>query len=414
MPVLRSLLARNIEDPGVPLTSTALIDALGVKSTASGVNVTETDGMRVAAVWRAVGILSSQGASLPLRTYRDSDSERVNVQLLRQPCPVMTSYEFWEWIYVCLALWGNAYCWKVRDGLGRIRELWPIHPSKVRPGVTMPDRTLPSGKVFEVTDTGGVKHDRTDIEIFHIVGPNGDGVMGCSPIQVARQSIGMAIAAEEYGARLFGSGSLMSGVLTTDQRLKQADADALKARWQAKIGGLSNSHQVAILDAGAKFQPIGIPPGDAQFIESRKFQVAEVARWYGIPPHLLMDTEKSTSWGTGIEEQTSGFVTYTLKAQWLARVEQRVSLELCPAGISAKYALEGLLRGNTKDRYESYAVGRQWGFLTQNDINDLEDRPRVPGGDTYLVPVNMNVVDADGNVVGQTAAEGGDGVPQAG
>lgn len=407
MTVLRSLLGRrSLENPAVPLTSTELVNWLdGDVSSHAGVNVSETSALKVPAVWRAVNLIAGQGASLPLHTYRRSDRARTVVRVLNNPHPDMTPLEFWEVMYWWMLLWGNAYAQKVRNGLGEVVELWFTPSSAVKVGRVKPDDLIPSGKIFEVTDGHGRKHAMTDREMFHLPGPGYDGITGCSPIRFARQSVGMALAAEEYGARLFGSGSLMSGILQTEQRLKKDEAEALKARWQAKIGGLSKAHEVAVLDAGAKFQPIGIPPGDAQFIESRRFQVSEVARWFGIPSHMLMDTEKSTSWGTGIEEQTTGFVVFSLQPTWLSRVEQRVTRDLVPQGQYAQYAVDGLLRGNTKDRNEAYWKRRQVGLMTLNHFNALEDQPPLDGplGDAYMVPANMRLVAPDGSVIAEAA-----------
>lgn len=412
MPVLRSYLESrvNLENPEVPLTAGNLATILNAGESSAGVNVSQAGAVGITAVWCAVNTLAGQGASLPLHAYRESDAEQVQVQILRTPNPIMTAYEYWEFKYTSLLLWGNAYSWKVRDGLGRLRELWPINPAAVKVGLVV-GKDGSREKIFEVQDKDGVKHPYTDAEIFHIVGPMHDGIVGRSPIEAARQAIGMALAAEEYGAKFFGSGALMSGILQTDQRLERDQAEALKQRWQNRNAGISNAHTIAVLDSGAKFEQISIPPGDAQFIESRKFQIAEIARLYGTPPHMLMDTEKSTSWGTGIEEQTTGFVKFQLGARWLKRVEERVTRDLTPPGVHAKYALKGLLRGDTKTQAQYYAQGRQWGWLSQNDINRLEDRPPVPGGDTYLVPMNMQVIDADGNPVGPVNEPGGDEGP---
>lgn len=401
MTVLRSLLGRrNLENPAVPITSTQLVNMLdGDVGSHAGVSVSETSALKVPAVWRAVNLIAGQGASLPIKTYRRTTRARTDVRVINSPHPDMTPLEFWEVMYWWMLLWGNAYAQKVRNGLGEVVELWFLPSTSVKVGRVRPDNLIPSGKVFEVTDGHGKKHPFTDRDIFHMPGPGYDGITGCSPIRFARQSVGLALAAEEYGARLFGSGSLMSGILQTEQRLKQDEAERLKARWQQKMGGLSKAHEVAVLDAGAKFQAIGIPPGDAQFIESRRFQIGEVARWFGIPSHLLMDTEKSTSYGTGMEENTTGFVKFSLLPNWLARVEQRITRDLVPNGQYAQYELKGLLRANTAAQTEKYAKERQAGFLTLNGYNELEDKPPVPGGDTYWLPANMSLIDADGTVV---------------
>ncbi len=390
-----------LNDPKVPLTSASLVDWLNQGQRAhSGVVVTETSSLKMSAVFRAVNVLAGTGASLPLLTYATGTRNLKPCKLLDDPHPEMTPFEFWEFIYVSLTLWGNGYAQKIRNQLGQVVELWPIPPNSVKVGRVKPSEAIPSGKVFQVTDSKGVPHDLTSFDIFHVPGMGYDGVCGVSPIRMASQGIGLSLAEEEYGARLFGSGALMSGILQTEQRLDQDKAEALKKRWMDRIGGLSHAHEVAILDSGAKFQPIGINPDDAQFIEGRKFQLDEVARVFGVPPTLLFQTDGTSNWGTGIEQQSLGFVIYTLQASWLPRVEQRVTKELTPSAMFAQYNVDGLLRGDTAARYAAHAVARQWGLETLNQYNERENIPPVEGGDTYLIPINMTRIDAAGNVVG--------------
>lgn len=382
----------GIENPAVPLTSSALLDWLGSPKVHAGVTVTEESSLGMPAVWRAVNLIGGTAASLPLHAYREVGDVRVKVtagraaELLDEPHPDMTPFELWELMFGHLLLWGNAYFRVLRNRNNQVQELWLIHPGRVRAG-----RDSETGlKIYEI--------DRSPVPLFdeqilHIPGPGYDGVCGVSPIRMARQGIGLAMAAEEYGARLFGSGSLASGILQTEQRLDQPAADALKARWKAKVGGLGNAHEVAILDSGAKFQQLSIPPEDAQFIESRKFQIDEVARMFGIPPHMLMQTEKSTSWGTGIEQQSLGFVKFTLRP-WLTRVEQRLSRLLRDQAVYIRYSLEGLLRGDSAQRSAFYREMWGIGVYSTNDIRRLEDHGPVEGGDVRYRPLNMGVLGA--------------------
>lgn len=378
----------GIENPAVPLTSTAILDWLGGPKVHAGVSVSEESALGMPAVWRAVNLIGGTAASLPLHPYRVVGDVRTRVTtgnaaaLLDQPHPDMTPFEVWELTYAYMLLWGNAYFRVLRNRNGGLQELWPIHPARVRAG-----RESETGlKIYEIDRA---EDPLFDDKILHIPGPGYDGICGVSPIRIARQGIGLALAAEEYGARLFGSGSLASGILQTEQRLTQPQADALKARWKAKVGGLDKAHDVAVLDAGAKFQQLSIPPEDAQFIESRKFQIDEVARMFGIPPHMLMQTEKSTSWGTGIEQQSIGFVKFTLRP-WLTRVEQRLTRLLRPQAVYARYSLEGLLRGDSAQRSAFYREMWGIGVLSTNDILALEERPPIgPAGDVRYRPLNM-------------------------
>jgi HK97 family phage portal protein len=280
-----------------------------------------------------------------------------------------------------MLLWGNAYLWLGRNQLGQIAELWPIHPSRVKAG-----RTSALGRKVYQVDGGEQPH--TDDTILHLPAFGYDGVCGVSPIRIAREGIGLALAAEEYGAKLFGSGSLATGILQTEQRLTPEQADVLQARWKAKRSGLGSAHETIVLDRGAQFTQLTIPPGDAQFIESRRFQIAEVARMFGVPPHMLMDTEKSTSWGTGIEQQGIGFVVYTLRP-WLTRTEQRISRILKPEPVYARFSVEGLLRGDAAQRAAFYTSMFNIGALSTNEIRALEERGPVDGGDTRYRPLNM-------------------------
>lgn len=388
-------LRANPENPAVPLTSSTLLDWLTGPKVAAGVKVTEKGALANTAVFRAVSLLSGSMASLPLHAYRVVDDQRVGAgeraqgtSLLRKPHPDLTPFELWELALVHLLLWGNFYARILRDQSGRIAELWPLHPGEVRAG-----RAKDGTKVYRISgdtapDGGPTPH--TDDTIFHIPGIGYDGICGVSPIRMAKQGIGLSLAAEEYGARLFGSGALASGILQTEQRLTQPEADALKLRWKEKAAGLANAHDAVVLDRGAKFNQLSIPPEDAQFIETRKFQVTEIARLFGIPPHLLGDLERSTSWGTGIEQQSIGFVVFTLRP-WLTRIEQRISMKLLQSEtVYAKFTVEGLLRGDSKARAEYYRLMREIGAMNADEVRSLEELPPIPGGagQIFHQPVN--------------------------
>lgn len=379
-----------LEDPQVPLTSTTLVDWLGGPKSAAGVAVTEKSSMGMPAVWRAVNLIAGVSASLPLHAYRRDGDAHIPLtdgpaaDLLAGPHPDMTPYELWETAYGHMALWGNAYFRVLRDGMGRPRELWPLHPSQVKAGRDSTD----ARKIYQVTTDGGSVEVHTDLTLLHIPGFGYDGIVGVSPIRAARQGLGLAMAAEEYGARLFGSGSLAAGILQTEQRLDQDQADLLKARWEAKAKGLANAHTAVVLDSGAKFQQLTIPPEDAQFIESRRFQISEVGRLFGVPAFLLGETEKSTSWGTGLEQQATGWVKFDLR-RYTTRVEQRISRLLQPDAVYARYSVEGLLRGDSQARAEFYRTMWELGVFSTNEIRELEDRSPVPDGDVRYRPLNM-------------------------
>ncbi|MFC9085351.1 phage portal protein [Nocardiopsis dassonvillei] len=396
MTIFGQLFTRSLENPTKPLTDASLVEWLGGgRPGTAGQVVTETTALRMAAVWRCVWLISFVCSSLPLHVYQRGTRDQADVPLLDDPHPEMTDVELWGLTYTHKATWGNAYVQKIRNRAGQIVELWPITPDRVQVGKTSPSRTERPMKLFKVTDDWGVEHALTSREILHLPGLGYDGVCGLSPIRAAAEGIGMGLAAERYGAKLFGSGSTMSGILQVEQRLTKEAADALKTRWQSRVGGVENAHEIAVLDSGAKFESTTMPNRDSQFIESRSFQISEVARYFGVPQFLMGQTEKSTSWGTGLEQQALAWVTFDLGPAWLSRHEARITKELTGSGQFAKYNVEGLLRGDTAARGAFYRIMREVGAFSANDIRALEDRPPVDGGDTYLQPANLTPLGSD-------------------
>jgi len=399
--------ARNqsIESPEVPLTSSTLLDFLGIaSSSASGKRVDEVTALGMSAVWRAVQVTCNVPAALPFHAYRQQGEAAVpatgwGAQLLDDPHPDLTPFELYQTMYVHRRLWGNAYFRKLKNPLGRVQELWPIHPGRMRVG-----RESENGrKVYSID--GGREVHVGDENILHLPGLGYDGICGVSPIRAARESIGLALAAEEYGAKLFGSGSLASGILQTEQRLTQKQADALKARWKAKNTGLASAHDTIVLDRGAEFKQLTIPPQDAQFLESRRFQITEVCRWFGIPPFLMFETEKSTSWGTGLEQQALGWVKIDLLPE-LTAVEQRFTKHvLKPAAVYAHYGVEGLLRGDSAARAAFYKAMWEIGAFSTNEIRAYEEKPPVEGGDVRYRPLNMGQLGTTDTGTSATSAE---------
>lgn len=383
---------RSLENPAQPLTSEAVADYLGALPNESGVAVTERSSLHMPAVWRSVSLIASVSASLPLHPYVRGTRNSAPAPLLDDPHPDLTPLELWRLLYMHRALWGNGYGQKVRNRAGVITEVWPIMPDRVRVGKVAPDDLLPSGKVFEVTDDWGTVHALTSREILHIPGVGYDGVTGCSPVRLAAEGIGLAQAAEKSAARLYGKGNILSGVLQTEQRLTAEQANALKAQWRAKMGGFRNSQEIAVLDSGASFNTVTMPYKDAQFLESREFQITEVARMFGVPLFLLMETAKSTSWGTGLEQQAGAWVVFDLGPTWLQPTEQRITKELLPANQYAKYSVQGLLRGDSAARATFYRAMRDVGAFSADDVRGFEEMPPLPagkGGDVYLQPTYM-------------------------
>jgi HK97 family phage portal protein len=395
-----------LANPSMPLTSSALVELFAPTNTASGISVQPEGAERIAAVYRAWSLLAGTIGSLPLQCFKGEPpgGERWNQDqagLLRYPGgrdPVTgnpypgtpPAMVFYETLLVHLLTWGNAYIVKIPAEVGgdRIVMLDLVAPNHVDPRWVRRSANNPAGKVFFIVDPAtGEEMVATPSDVIHIRAMGHNLLQGISPIGAIRQALGLAVAAEEYGARLFGSGNLMAGILQTDQRLSPEQANTLKERWRAKLQGLSTAHDVAVLDLGAKWQPIGIPPEDSQFLQTREFAVTEVARTYGIPPHMLGQVTTSTSWGTGIQQQSIGFNIYTLRP-WLSRVEQTLSNELLPRGVNCRFNVSELLRGDMKEEIDAHQTAILSGQETPNEARVARGLPSVSGGDQLMFPTN--------------------------
>jgi HK97 family phage portal protein len=371
--ILDRLFKRSLEGP-YELTHQRIMDVFAGAPVHAGVNVSQQSALGVTAVYRAVAIIAGSVAALPLRAFRDRPDGRDDLGapwFETEPYPDVSPFQFKELLMGDLLLWGNHYSLKIRSETGdRILRLLRIPPDMVTVRRERPTGLNPSGKLYKAA---GVETPYTPWEMLHVPGLGYDGLVGLSPISLARQAIGLAIAAEEYGARLFGSGALMSGILTTDQALPdEATAQTLKDRWRDKIAGVAKSHEIVVLDRGAKFEPVGINPEDAQMLATRQFSIQEIARLYGVPPFLLADSSGSTSWGSGLQTFGEMFVRFTL-ASWLTRVEERLSHHLLPRGQRARFVTDALLRGSATERAAYYQTMHAIGALTVEEIRDRED-----------------------------------------
>ena len=361
-------------------------------ASSSGKSVSEKTALQTTAVYACVRILAETIASLPLHTYRYSPGGKEKVLdhslyhlLHSEPNPEMTSFVFRETLMGHLLLWGNAYAQIIRDGRGRVLGLYPLLPNKML--VSRTDQ----GILFYQYEKDGRTYFLPNTEVLHIPGLGFDGLVGYSPIAMAKNAIGMAIATEEYGAKFFANGASPGGVLEHPGVVK--DPGKIRESWNAVYQGSGNAHRVAVLEEGMKFQPIGIPPEQAQFLETRKYQLNEIARIFRIPPHMIGDLEKSSF--SNIEQQSLEFVMYTLDP-WVIRWEQAIQRALLSGGEKrqyfVKFNVDGLLRGDYQSRMNGYAVGRQNGWLSANDIRELENLNRISpelGGDLYLINGNM-------------------------
>lgn len=369
--------------------------------TTSGKAVTERSAMQMTAVYSCVRILAEAVAGLPLHLYRYNESggkeKAVDHPLYRllhdEPNPEMSSFVFRETLMTHLLLWGNAYAQVIRNGKNEVVALYPLMPSKM--SVDRDNSGQLYYSYYRGTDEAIRDKEHTVIlkptDVLHIPGLGFDGLVGYSPIAMAKNAIGMAIACEEFGARFFANGAAPSGVLEHPGTIK--DPGRLRETWQSQFGGASNSGKVAILEEGMKYTPISISPEQAQFLETRKFQINEIARIFRVPPHMVGDLEKSSF--SNIEQQSLEFVKYTLDP-WVIRWEQSLQRALLSLAEKDKYFfkfnLEGLLRGDYQSRMNGYAIGRQNGWMSANDIRELENLDRIPaeeGGDLYLINGNM-------------------------
>lgn len=389
---LAGMISRGVENPAEPLTGATLLSQLDSPEGLWGASGrTSGDPTRIGTALRCVQILASAAAGCPLKVRQaDGDRRPVEIPVLEARRQGTTPFELWETAVAHLALHGNAYLRKVRSRDGRIVELVGIHPARVTvevdDGPAAADVGMPWVKKFTID---GRVH-LTEWDVMHIPGLSLDGVTGLSVLSNLRRTFELASASEATAARLFEKGMLQSGYLTTEADLTEEKAAILKARWRAKVSGAENAYDVPIFDKGMKFEQLTLNPADAQFLETRKFSATEIARIFGVPGWMVNDQEKSTSWGTGMEQQFIAFVVITLKP-YFHRIEQRVTREICdPRTEKAEFKVEGLLRGDSKARAAFYASGIQHGWLVPNDIRPLEDMPPVPWGDEPYRPYNQS------------------------
>lgn len=379
--------------------SEILTGAYGVK--ASGVFVSPSTALQCSAVFACIGLLSESIAQLPIKVYETVEGERRETRqhwayelLARRPCSWLTSFNWRELAMMCLCLRGDFYAYKVRDNQGRVRELLPLLPGAISVRqlrnweleyrINLPDNT---SKIVSQT------------EIFHVMYRSVDGVRGLSPIACERQTIGLALSAQAHGASTFANGARPGGVLSVPSALSQEAYERLKANWQSAYSG-ENAGSTAILEQGTEFKVLAMTNADAQYLETRRFQVEEIARIFGIPLFMIQSTEKTTSWGSGIEQMSMGYVRYTL-LPWVRRWEDAIWRDLLSekdSDIQVKFNVEGLQRGSMATRFDAYQKGINMGVYSPNEIRWLEDMNPREGGDIYLTPMNMTIQERDGEV----------------
>jgi len=381
----------------------------GGGASAAGVSVSEATALNYAAVWQAVTLIAGDIGSTPLLFYKklpNGGKERYTAhptyELLRTaPNPEMSAMTYRQVSQAHLLTWGNAYSEIERDGAGRPVALWPIAPWRVSP-----ERDEARRLRYRVSLPSGGEVFFQPADMLHIPGLGFDGIVGYSPIRQARESLGLLAAAERFGATFFGNGTTFGGALRHPKVLSEKAEKSLRDSLSAKHQGPDKAHRMLILEEGMDFTRFGVDPNDAQFLETRIFQIHEVARWFNLPLHKLREM-KDSSVRANIEQEALDYVTSTLRP-WFTAWEQEINRKLVsPRERNIQYAeflIEGLLRGDIKSRYDAYAIGRNWGWLSVNDIRDRENMNPVEGGDVYLSPSNMVPADRLDEIVDKQVA----------
>ncbi|WP_018435346.1 phage portal protein [Paraburkholderia atlantica] len=380
-------------------------------SSASGAIVSTDTALQVATVWRCVNLIASTIATLPINVYQEMGNGRrlakehpLQSLLHSEPNNEQTAVEFFEFLLLSLLFAGNAYVWKQwNSGVGgsrRILNLIPLVPMRV-----FVQRQLDNSLTYNYVDWNGMAHNGlTGDDILHIKGPSLDGMLGLSPLSYAREVIGTAIAANTSGATIFKNGMRLSGVLQSDQILTPKQREDIRASINS-FAGAGNSGGVMALEAGFKYQQMSLSPADAQLLQSQNFNVEEICRWFGVPPHMVGSTSNSTSWGTGLEQQTLGFLTYCLRP-WIARLEDSIKRSCFNEAEKAKgyyceFSVDGLLRTDSAARSAYYSQMTQNGIYTRDEVRRMENLPPKGGNaDVLTVQTALSPIDK----LGQQAA----------
>jgi HK97 family phage portal protein len=387
----------------------------GGGKTASGAIVSNYTALNFSALWACVRVICKPIAAMPIHLYEKIPSggkqravkHPIYSVIHTSPNPEMTPLAFKDTLTAHVLTWGNAYAEIERNKAGYPIALWPLSPNRVTPERNKITKELQYG--VNLPD-GGSAVLRAD-QVFHIPGPGFDGIKGYSVLTMFRESIGLGVALQEYAARFFGNGAIPGGVLEHPGSLGKPAQDNLRASWNEMHSGLEKTHRISILEEGMKYQQIGVPPEDAQMLESRKFSQVEMASIFQVPPHKIGNLDKATF--TNIEHQAQEFLSDTL-LYWLTLWEQTICWKLLTPADRARYFAEfltaNLLRGDIKSRYEAYAIARQWGWYSADDIREKENENPLPDGQGkgYLIPMNMTFADQVGQEVTNSLDIGGE------
>lgn len=372
------------------------------RSTPSGVKVSPSVAMQQATVSRCVALIADTAAMMPLRLYktrikggRDERPKHPGARLaLYEPNGFQTPFEFWRHIYHHAAIRGNGYAYTPRDGSGHVTAMIPLHSDYVR--VFVDSRGLP---VYEFTFTYGGEQMRVGPEgMFHLKWRSDDGYVGISPIYLAARTIGMAIAVDEHGARFFGDGARAGGVLSIPGKLSKDAVARVRGQWETQHQGLEGSRKITVLSDGAEYKDIAVTPEESQFLETRMFQSEDICRIWGVPPFLVGATQKSTSWGTGLEQTVKGFLAFTLQAWLIAGAQAAKRSLLMPTELERwgfEHDTDILMATDAKARADTFGVYLLNGVMSPNEVRAEEGRNPYQGGDKFRVPSNTVPQDAE-------------------
>jgi len=386
----------SVEDPQVPINSAKLLEHFGGTPSSSGVNVNESTALTFSAVYACVRIRSEILASFPLHLYKKTgDSKEIASAhpiyplIHREPCEMYTSYDWRQLMEASVMLWGNGYSKIVRDS--RFTPIWLdfIHPAIVEPfQIIRGDGT--KGLRYKINLKNGAHEVVEAMNMIHVKGPSFDGIKGMSPIELAKESIGLGLANEKFGAEFFANGAAFSGTLNAPTKLSPEQFKNLQVSWSNRYSGEGNRWKTPILEAGMEFKSIGIPPEQAQWIASRKFQLEEVARWFGVPLHMLANLDKSSF--SNIEHQGIEFVTVTMGPRcvgWEKELDRKLLREDEKNDYYTKFNMDALLRGDSTARADFLTKLVSFGIITRNEARAYEDKNPIEGLDEPLTPANL-------------------------
>lgn len=363
-------------------------------ASSTGLRVDAETALKLSVVWACATLISESIAMLPLIVYHrlpNDGKERATTNPLYsvlhdKPNANQTSQQWRQQMTMQMLLRGTGLSEMVAGPGGFADQLVPLDQSRLtKPKV--------AGDPYILRRDDGPDRSIPWANVLRLPGPSIDGLWGMSVIEAARESMGIGLAAEQYAGRVFSQDGRPRGVIEHPAKLSKEAREQLAESWANAYAGLANAHKVAVLWEGMKFSPMSVSPEDAQMLESREFSVEDICRWFRVPPHMVGSTAKVTSWGTGIEQLSIGFVTFTL-LPWLVRWEQAIGAQLiaAPQWYFAEHVVDGLLRGDQKTRYEAYQIGVLSGWLSINDVRRFENMNPVPGGDEYRAPLNSSPV----------------------